>query len=190
MYDKSGGTRAAAENEKEAWRRKQSPYHITMMTPTLLLLPPPEPLRGDSQYRGNPNVWWKRNLPLRIEIAVASIFQLLQVISRAAVCIAASSLDIIGALLRILPGPTNPMEVLKNAAAKIYNIFRRKLVGGKGDPFEILGLEGKDKATIEDAVKARRKLALKYHPGEHFQYRIFLFVVSKLLFLNHWPSRS
>jgi hypothetical protein len=147
------------------------------MTPTLLLLPPSEnTARGDSQCRGNPNVWWNRNLPLRIDplevlkMAVASIFQLLQVISRAAVCIAASSLDIIGALLRILPGPTNPMEVLKNAAAIIYNIFRRKLAGGKGDPFEILGLDGgKDKATIEDAVKARRKLALKYHPGEHFQ---------------------
>lgn len=137
------------------------------MTPTLLLLPPPESkggTRGDSQ-------WWNKNLPLRIDplevlkIAVASIFKILQ-ISRSAVCIAASILHDIGALLRILP---NPMEVLKNAAAKIYNIFRRKLVGGKGDPFEILGLEGgKDKATIEDAVKARRKLALKYHPGEHF----------------------
>mmetsp|Transcript_10484 Transcript_10484/g.18453 ORF Transcript_10484/g.18453 Transcript_10484/m.18453 type:complete len:87 (-) Transcript_10484:2032-2292(-) len=34
------------------------------------------------------------------------------------------------------------------------------------DPFELLGLEGgKENSTIEEATKARRKLALKWHPG-------------------------
>lgn len=42
--------------------------------------------------------------------------------------------------------------------------------GGNGGeercPFEVLGLEGgKENNTIEDATKARRKLALKWHPG-------------------------
>lgn len=34
------------------------------------------------------------------------------------------------------------------------------------DPFEVLGLKKEDNPTIEDATKARRKLALKWHPGE------------------------
>ena len=39
---------------------------------------------------------------------------------------------------------------------------------GGGDPFAILGLEGgKDNTTIEDATKARRKLALKWHPDRN-----------------------
>lgn len=39
--------------------------------------------------------------------------------------------------------------------------------GGQGDPFEVLGLQGGEEgSTMEEATKARRKLALKWHPGE------------------------
>lgn len=37
------------------------------------------------------------------------------------------------------------------------------------DPFKVLGLSGGIEVnTIEDATRAKRKLALKYHPGMHF----------------------
>ena len=39
---------------------------------------------------------------------------------------------------------------------------------GNEDPFEILGLTGgKENTTIEEATKARRKLALKWHPDRN-----------------------
>ncbi|KAL9187153.1 hypothetical protein ACHAXT_010873 [Thalassiosira profunda] len=40
--------------------------------------------------------------------------------------------------------------------------------GAKRDPFEVLGLQGgKEGSKMEEATKARRKLALKWHPDRN-----------------------
>lgn len=100
--------------------------------------------------------YWKRNFPLRIDL-----LDILKVVAATAAAIFGLAL-----LHRML------YRFLKNAAVRISQFFRRaptKLGSGKGDPFAVLGLErGKEKTTIVDAVKARRKLALKYHPGEWY----------------------
>jgi DnaJ-class molecular chaperone len=66
-------------------------------------------------------------------------------------------------------------EFIQGFTANAVKVFRRLFLwrqNGSGDkekcPFEVLGLKGgKENSTMEEAVKARRKLALKWHPDRN-----------------------
>ena len=57
-------------------------------------------------------------------------------------------------LRRIFPGGSNSSNT-------------KHSINDENDPFKILGLNREDNPTIEDATKARRKLALKWHPDRN-----------------------
>lgn len=64
------------------------------------------------------------------------------------------SVAVFAKLRRIFPGGSNSSNT-------------KHSINDENDPFKILGLNREDNPTIEDATKARRKLALKWHPDRN-----------------------
>ena len=64
------------------------------------------------------------------------------------------SVAVFAKLRRIFPGGSNSSNT-------------KHSINDENDPFKILGLNREDNPTIEDATKAQRKLALKWHPDRN-----------------------